>query len=160
MTSDLGSIIPTMNDIQTKSDLPPVDPEMDEAITALVHDRAAVEALEAQYGKPDLKTDAFLHGGLCVRTCFFPKGAFCIGAKLKKATVVIISGHMRWLVGTESVDFVGYRVLKGEEGRRGIGVALEDSWSTAIFPTEAATIEEAAKEITDESPYLITERDK
>ena len=106
----------------------------------------------------DLKTEHFLYAGLYSRTLYMPKNTVIIGAFIKVPTVVSVSGHCIMSTGLKSVELKGYHVFKGSAGRRQAFIAVEDTYITMSFATNAKTVEEAEEEFTAEFNQLITRR--
>jgi len=90
-----------------------------------------------------------------VRTSFVPKGTAGVAASIDVPTVLIVQGDITFLGGRR---VTGFQILKGEEGRRTIAVANEDTNMTLVFPTDAETVDEAERQMTHEYENLFTRR--
>lgn len=96
-----------------------------------------------------------LHAGMYARTCEVPAGATVAGVLLKVPMLFILSGNALLYVGTDApLHLAGYHVLKANAGRMQVLHALEETHVTAIFATDAETVEEAEREATDETGLL------
>ena len=49
-----------------------------------------------------------------------------------------------------------YQVLPAEANRKTAYLAIEDTWVTMIFPSDAVTIEDAENQFTDEADRLMS----
>lgn len=122
---------------------------------------AAVYRLEAEtenLPQIELETHHALHAGLYARTIKVPAGVLTVGALIKIATMLIVSGKGVVYIGGEAVEVDGYRVIEGEAGRKQAWLSIDDTCITMIFPTAASSIEEAEAEFTDEADRLMTRR--
>lgn len=119
---------------------------------------AAVQERILAMPQAEVRTEHVIHGGMYARTVYLTKDMVITGALIKKATVVIVSGHSKVLVGDEWADTNGYCVIPASAGRKQLFVALGDVALTMIFPTQAKTIEEAENEFTDEAELLLSRR--
>jgi hypothetical protein len=81
-----------------------------------------------------------------------------IGSLITKATILIVNGPCSMLIGDRRVDLEGYNVLAGLPGRKSMSVARGPVEMTMIFPTNAATVEEAENEICAEADQLVSRR--
>lgn len=100
--------------------------------------------------------DDFFHAGTYVRTCLVPKGAAIVGALIKIPTVVIVSGKCEVTAGSSVRVVDGYAVLRAAPMRRQAFFAVEDTYVTMSFASNAKTRAEAEKEFTDEWELLTT----
>jgi hypothetical protein len=85
------------------------------------------------------------------RTIKVRKGTALVGALLKRATTLIVSGHAE-ILAANPVTVVGYAVLPGMPGRQTALVAHEDTWFTMIVPTEHTTVEAIDAEMVGDVP--------
>ena len=108
----------------------------------------------------EIPIEHFIHNGVYSRTCKVPKGVMIAGAFLKVATTVIISGDCLVSFGLEPKRIIGHAVLRGEAGRRQLFTGIEDTYITMCFKTNAKTVEEAEREMTDESILLTNHREE
>lgn len=120
---------------------------------------AAIRKLEAHVAEQpqvDIATHHVLHGGMYARTICIPAGVVLTGAQIKVATMLIVSGHVRVTVGNDVSDIAGYHVLAASAHRKQAFLAIEDTQLTMLFPTSAATVEDAEREFTDEHDKLFS----
>jgi len=124
--------------------LPPTAPGMVERLKD-------VQAEFLKREQAPIRTEHIIHGGMYSRTITMPPGVALVGAFVKIPTLVITVGTGKVLVGREWADIAGYQVLPASAGRKQIFVSHPDSplIITAIFPTQAKTVEEAEAEFTD-----------
>lgn len=121
----------------------------------------AVYRLEAETGKRpqvEIETRHTMHAGMYARTIMVPAGVLAVGALIKIATILVISGKGVVYIGGETVEVEGYRVIQGDAGRKQAWLSFEDTHITMIFPTDAMTVNEAEAEFTDEADHLLTRR--
>ena len=102
-----------------------------------------------------LNTNHFLHAGCYVRTCLIKQGGMIGSALIKVPTVVIISGCIVASNGEDRTVYSGYKILKGSAFRRAVWCALEDTYITMFFATNAKNVADATKEFTDEWESLL-----
>lgn len=121
---------------------------------------SAFEDYALQLPQVEIRTSHAFHAGMYARTIMLPAGTVLTGALIKIATVLIVSGDVTAYIGGETIDFNGYHVLPADEHRKQAFVAHSDTYLTMIFPTGAATIEDAENEFTDEAHKLISRKDK
>ncbi len=137
--------------------LPRVIGAMDETVIAAVR---KLEAAAMPRPQGLIRTGHVLQAGLYSRTVFIPKGDAIIGALIKIATLLIVVGDAAVFVGErDALDLKGYNVVPAAAGRKQVIVARTDVHLTMIFPTSAATVEEAEREFTDEVDLLASRRD-
>lgn len=141
-----------MNNLTVKTDIiPAMSNEAIDKIRTL-----ETEALK----QPQIKMmiNHVLHGGMYARTGMVPAGSLLTGALVKRATILIISGHMRLRVGDETVDVEGYHVFAASAHRKQAGLAITDTWVTMLFATEADSVAEAEIEGTDDADQLFSRK--
>ena len=119
-----------------------------------------IESKLLEMPQVELETTHRLHAGVYSRTIKIPAGVAAVGVMIKCATQLIISGHVRLTCGEKAVELKGYHVLNGVPGRKQIAFALEDTYCTMLFATDAKTVEEAENEFTDEADKLLTRKEK
>lgn len=102
-----------------------------------------------------LDTNHFLHAGCYVRTCLIKQGGMIGSALIKIPTVVIINGSVVCSNGEDRTCYSGYKILKGSAFRRAVWCALEDTYITMFFATNAKNVTDATKEFTDEWESLL-----
>lgn len=135
-----------------KSALPPCDDSALEAIQKIEDELAS----RPQVAIP---VEHHLHAGVYSRTILIPKGVAAVGVVIKRPTQLIMSGHARITVGDKAFELKGYRVLDGEGFRKQIAYAIEDTYFTMLFATNAKTVEKAEEEFTDEADRLQTRKE-
>lgn len=114
-----------------------------------------------QQPQVDIATLHTFHAGVYARTIMIPKSVVLTGAEIKIDTVLIVSGDCLIFGGTNGAErFEGYHVLPGARGRKSVFYALQDTWLTMLFASNATTAEEAENEFTDEADKLASRRVK
>lgn len=104
-----------------------------------------------------IATHHVLHAGVYHRTICIPAGVALAGARIKIPTTVVVSGHASVLLGDGDEAIVrGYEVLPAPAGREQIFIAHADTYVTMSFRTQAASVEEAEGEFTDEADLLMS----
>ncbi len=122
---------------------------------------AQIDALEAwmlKMAQPDLDTEHIFHAGMYARTIRMPQDMVLTGALMKRATLVIVSGHARVLAGDTWLELEGYHVLPASQGRKQVFVSVSELFITMVFPTQATTVEAAEGEFTDQASMLLSRR--
>lgn len=104
----------------------------------------------------EIPTKQLLHAGMYARTMFVAAGVTVIGAFMRCATILIVSGDMLVYIGEETIELNGYNVISASANRKQAGYAITDTYVTMLFPTKAETIEEAEEEFTDEADKLMS----
>ena len=126
-------------------------------------DPAIIERLKDLQGEflkgeqAELLTQHVLHGGMYARTITLPPRIALVGAHIVVPTIVITvgSGHVR--VGKEWAEVAGYQVLPASANRKQLFVTFDEPLIvTAIFATQAKTVEEAEREFTPEYELLLS----
>lgn len=120
----------------------------------------AIYALEHCDQEVDIPIEQFIYEGVYYRTCKVPKGVAIIGAFIKIPTTVIVSGDCYVTLGNTVGRLEGYNVIKAEAGRRQAFRAVEDTYITMCFKTDAKDVKDAEKEFTDEWMLLTTNREE
>lgn len=138
-----------MSDLCISAPLPPSSPSDLQAL-------CSVTSYLLRQKPVEVPVEHFLHAGTYIRTCFLPKGAAIVGALIKVPTVVIVSGRCQVTAGPAIKAIDGYAVLRAEAGRRQCFAALEDTYITMLFASNAKTVADAEKEFTDEWDLLTT----
>ena len=95
-----------------------------------------------------------LHAGMYHRTITIPAGVAITGALIKVPTLLVVDGDCEVFTGNEVATLEGHNVLQCQPHRKQVFMALTDTHLTMIFPTQAATVEEAENEFTDEAARL------
>ena len=125
----------------------------------------ALEALQriedemAKQPQVTLPVEHHLHAGVYSRTVFIPKGVMACGVIINRPTQLIMNGHARITSGDRVFELEGFRVLEGQPNRKQIAYAIEDTYFTMLFATDAKTVEEAETEFTDEAERLQTRKE-
>lgn len=135
----------------TRSAIAPMAPEAIDKVRQL-------EARTAELEQVEIPTDHVLHGGMYARTIKIPAGVLLTGALIKRATTLVISGHVTVFVGAGTIEINGYQVLPASAGRKQAFLAHADTFVTMLFPSEAASVEAAENEFTDEADRLLSRR--
>lgn len=134
-------------------DIKPVTKEQDQKLRLTFQKLNALN--EVSEIKADVKTNHFLHAGCYVRTCLIKKGEMIGSALIKIPTVVILCGCVSAYDGENRTTYQGYKILKGSAFRRAAWFALEDTYITMFFATQAKDVKEATQEFTDEWQDLL-----
>lgn len=100
-------------------------------------------------------TEHLLHAGMYTRTVRLPPDTVCAAVLIKLPTVLIIQGACRVYSDDELIEVTGYSVLPGSAGRKIAFVTHADVAMSMIFPSTAATVDEAQKQFTDEHTLLV-----
>lgn len=106
----------------------------------------------------EVPTQHVIHAGMYARTIVMPKEMVLVGALLKLATIVIVTGSAAVLTGDGWVELKGYNVIPASAGRKQVFVSYSPVIITMLFPTQARTVEEAEAEFTDEAAALLSRR--
>jgi hypothetical protein len=99
-----------------------------------------------------------LHAGLYARTACIPAGVMITGALIKVNTVLIVSGDTTVFIGNRTMRLHGYHVLQASAGRKQAFIAHAELHLTMLFATDAATVEEAEAQFTEEHGRLSTRK--
>jgi len=146
-----------MGGIVTTAENQQLDCEIDE-ITAkskkAIHDVERLEAAVMDCEQVDIKTIHTIHAGTYLRTITMPAGCLVTGAIIKLDTTLIVSGDVILYVDGEPVHVSGYHILPAHKGRKQAVLANTESNLTMVFPTQATTVDEAEREMTDEFEKL------
>jgi hypothetical protein len=105
-----------------------------------------------------IPTDHVFHAGMYARTIMIPAGVVLTGAQIKIPTILIISGDTLVYGEDGPVRYTGYHVAIGQAGRKQAFCALRDTYLTMLFPTEAADVDAAEREFTDEYEMLFSRK--
>ena len=107
-----------------------------------------------------IETSHVFHAGTYARTIMIPKGVALTGALIKINTLLIIEGNCVVTIGEHARVLVGYNVIAAEPNRKTAYYAYADTYVTMIFATNAASVEEAEDQFTDEAHRLVTRQSK
>lgn len=140
-----------MNLVSESSRLPSMSP-------AAIDRVRVFEAKALLLEQTELQTQHVLHGGMYARTIVLPTGTFITGALIKKATMLIIQGHVIIHIGDKSIELEGYNVVPASSNRKQAFMAIKTTWMTMLFPSEAKVVSVAEEEFTDEAHTLISRK--
>lgn len=104
----------------------------------------------------DLTTHHTLHAGVYTRTAILKQGTVSTGSFMKIPTTILINGNLRFLVGKKVHNIVGFKAIPACANRKQFAYAIEDTYITMLFKTDAKTVEEAEEEFTDDFKFLIS----
>jgi hypothetical protein len=104
-------------------------------------------------------TDHVIHGGIYSRTIMIPAGVVLTGALVRVPTTLTISGRAMVYMNGGAKEISGYRVLAASANRKQAFVAINDTYLTMAFKTNAKTVEAAENEFTHESSLLMSRVD-
>lgn len=100
-----------------------------------------------------------LHDGIYTRTVWQAKGTILVAARVRVPTTIILDGDQCVAGASDApIHIRGRHVLAAAPGRKVVVLAYQDSVCTTCFRTEAATVEEAEREYTDEWAKLQNHR--
>lgn len=122
---------------------------------------AQVRALECDLinlPQVDLLTAMLVHGKMCARTIFIPKGTVVTGALTNLDNICVVYGDISVTTSSGTKRLTGFHVLPADKGFKRAVVALEDTHWVALHHTEHTSLSEIEKEMTDEFPLLLTNR--
>ena len=88
-----------------------------------------------------------------------PAGVALTGAQIKIPTVLIISGDTLVYGENGATRYTGYHVALGQAGRKQAFYALQDTYLTMLFPTDATDVDAAEREFTDEYELLFSRKE-
>jgi len=134
----------------------PVIPAMDEA--AIDNVRQLTAAM-AELPQVPIRTEHILHAGLYARTVFVPAGVIITGVLIKIPTLLIVHGDALVYIGGASLRLEGYNVVPAAAGRRQVFVAESDLHLTMLFASDAASVDQAERQFTDEFEQLISRKE-
>lgn len=103
-----------------------------------------------------IDTQHAFHAGMYARTIKMAKDVILTGALIKIPTMLILNGDALVYREDGAHRYTGHHVLLGAAGRKTAFVALEDTYLTMVFPSEAKTVEEAEAEFTDDADRLMS----
>jgi hypothetical protein len=117
------------------------------------------DRLIRQCPQVEILTEHLLHGGMYARTIRREPGVVAVGSVILRATILIIHGDCSLLTDRGRLDLSGYNVLPGLPGRKSFSLTHGPVEMTMIFPTRAATVEQAEEEIFGEADDLASRKD-
>lgn len=106
-----------------------------------------------------IHTHHVLHAGMYSRTILLPADVYLTGALVKVPTLLLISGDVLVWRGADSLHITGTVVLPASAWRKQAFRTYQDTTVTMVFPTNAATVEQAEAEFTDDTDMLASRRD-
>jgi hypothetical protein len=107
-----------------------------------------------------IPTDHVFHAGMYARTIMIPAGVVLTGVQIKIPTILIISGDTLVYGENGPTRYAGYHVALGQSGRKQAFYALRDTYLTMLFPSCAATVDEAERQFTDEYENLFSRKER
>lgn len=131
-------------------------PAMGPSEVALVRE---LETTALDLPQVDIHTDHVFHAGMYARTIMIPAGTALTGAEIKIPTILIISGDTLVNGVDGATRYTGYHVALGLPGRKQAFVALQNTYLTMLFPTDATTVNAAERAFTDEYEKLVTRKE-
>jgi hypothetical protein len=114
--------------------------------------RDAIESV----GVKSMHTDHVLHAGTYARTMKLEAGHVLVGTVVQVDTVVIFHGKAKVFVGYGWVLLDGYHVIPASAMRQQVFESITDCYITAIFATDATTVEEAEAQATSTPNALLS----
>lgn len=142
-----------MSDLAVSQLLPPM--------TAAGMDRMfALEATIKEMPQVTYATKHVIHAGIYSRTICIKAGVAVVGVRIKVPSQLVVSGHCVISHGDSSVECNGYDVIAAPAGRKTAVLAYTDTYVTMMFGTDAATVEEAERQGTDDYESLSSHRDE
>lgn len=139
-----------MNELVTGSN---TIPAMSEESIAKV---TALEAAALLMPQIQVETHHLLHAGVYSRTVFLHAGALIVGVMVKIPTTLTVCGDCTVFIGDSSIRVTGYNVFPAAANRKQAFVVHADTVLTMSFQTNAATVEDAEAEFTDELDKLVS----
>lgn len=118
-----------------------------------------LESVALELPQVHIPTDHVFHAGMYARTIKIPAGVVLTGAQIKIPTILIISGDTLVCGEDGATRYTGYHVALGQCWRKQAFYALQDTYFTMLFPTDAATVDEAERQFTDEYEKLFSRKE-
>ena len=115
------------------------------------------EELKQVEQKP-ITTMHSLHEGVYTRSIKMEKNELLVGAYIEVDTTLIIQGHLKLTVGDNIQEVNGFDIFIAKGGRKQTMLAVEDTFVTMLFKTDAQTIEEAEEEFTKDYDKLLSRK--
>ena len=119
------------------------------ACTDLQRMRAFEEFLKA-LPQVDIVPENLLHAGCFCRTIRVPVGVTLTGALMKVPTILIVSGHCVLTSDGKAEELKGSFVFDCAAGRKTAFLTLAETMITCVFATQATTVADAVREMTDD----------
>jgi hypothetical protein len=123
-----------------------------------IHNVAMLQDVAMSAEQLPVATGHVLHAGMYARTMTLPAGHVLVGTLVQVATIVIFNGDADVFVGDTTIRLTGYHVIPASAMRKQVYLAHADCTITAIFPTEAGSVEAAEDEATGEASLLLSRR--
>jgi hypothetical protein len=143
----------TQDIIQRKAGIAPMS-------AAAIANVQAIERNVLACPQEDIHTSHILHAGLYSRTIVIPAEFVLTGALIKIPTLLFISGDVLVSCGDNQwMHIKGRAELPARAGRKQAFITAAETSVTMIFPTKAATVEQAEAEFTDDTDILFSRRD-
>lgn len=114
----------------------------------------ALEAITRELPQVPIATEHVLHAGMYARTILIPAGVLLTGAFIQVPTLLIFDGHAHVNTTGDGIELCGHHVLAASAGRRQVFMSHADTHLTMVFPTTAATVQEAEEQFTNEAHLL------
>jgi len=102
----------------------------------------------------NVETFHTLHAGVYTRTIILEPGQVASGVVISIPTTLIITGHIKLLIGDQVNEIEGFNVFTASANRKQIALAVKKSTIAMVFKTDARTVEEAELEFTNEPEKL------
>lgn len=102
----------------------------------------------------NVETFHTLHAGVYTRTIILEPGQVASGVVISIPTTLIITGHIKLLIGDQVKEIKGFDVFTAQANRKQIALAVERTTIVMVFKTDARTVEEAELEFTSEPDKL------
>lgn len=112
-----------------------------------------------RFEQTPIDTEHVIHGGMYARTIRLKPETLMNGSLITRATLLIIHGRCLMTAGDHVVELKGYSVIPGCAGRKQSFLSQSEVEMTMIFPTSAATVEEAESEVFGELDQLMSRKD-
>jgi len=117
-----------------------------------------LEDMVAEMEQVEIETWHVLHGGMYTRTIEIPAGVVLTGALVRVPTVLVVSGDVSVFANGQEVRITGYSAIPASANRKQAFFAIQDTWLTMTFKTDASTVEEAEIEFAEEAERLMSRR--
>ena len=117
-----------------------------------------METEAAKQPQVSIETHHAFHAGLYARTIRIPANVMITGALIQIPTVLIVSGDAVMYAESGTSRLTGYYVLAAEAHRKQAFLAIQDTFLTMLFATDAETVAEAEAQFTDEVDLLCSRK--
>lgn len=115
-----------------------------------------LETINREAPQLQIDTHHVIHGGMYARSIKLEPNTLLTGAMIKKATILIVVGHVIVYVGHEAQELQGHHVIAASAGRKQAFVTKSETYLTMIFATKAKSVVQAEDEFTDEADMLFS----